>query len=79
MTLTDGRVLTKSVARPLGRGPSIPLPPALLRGKFIDCARRALSDEAANRLHGMLDTLETIGQIRTLTEATIPRTALAAD
>jgi 2-methylcitrate dehydratase PrpD len=79
VTLTDGRVLTKSVQRPLGRGPSIPLPPALLRGKFIDCARRALSSEAANRLHGMLGTLETVGQIRTLTEATVPRTALAAD
>jgi len=79
VALTDGRVLTKSVPRPLGRGPSIPLPPALLRGKFIDCARRALPDEAANRLHGLLDTLEAVNQIRTLTEATIPRTALAAD
>src|ERR1700722_10799208 len=53
VTLTDGRVLAKFVARPLGRGPSIPLPPELLRGKFIDCARRALSPEAANRLHAM--------------------------
>ncbi len=79
VTLTDGRVLTKSVARPLGRGPSIPLSPELLRGKFIDCARRALPDKAADRLHGMLDTLETIGQISALTEATIPRTALAAE
>ena len=79
VTLTDGRVLTKSVPRPLGRGPSIPLPPALLRGKFIDCARRALSIESANQLHGMLDGLETVGQIRTLTEATVPRTAMAAE
>ncbi len=79
VTLTDGRVLTKSVPRPLGRGPSIPLPPALLRGKFIDCAQRALTAEDANRLHGLLDTLETVNQIRTLTEATIPRTALAAE
>jgi 2-methylcitrate dehydratase PrpD len=79
VTLTDGRVLTKSVARPLGRGPSIPLPPELLRGKFIDCATRALSSNAAGRLHGLLDTLETIPSIRALTEATIPRTALAAD
>jgi hypothetical protein len=38
-----------------------------------------LPDEAANRLHGLLDTLETVNQIRSLTEATIPRTALAAD
>jgi 2-methylcitrate dehydratase PrpD len=79
VTLTDGRVLRKSVPRPLGRGPSIPLPPELLRGKFIDCARRALPAEAADRLHGMLDALERVTQIRLLTEATIPRTALAAE
>jgi 2-methylcitrate dehydratase PrpD len=79
VTLTDGRVLTKSVARPLGRGPSIPLPPALLRGKFMDCAQRALPADAANRLHGLLDGLENVGQIRALTEATIPRTKLAAE
>ena len=79
VTLADGTVLTKSVPRPLGRGPSIPLPPEALRGKFIDCARRSLSAEAATRLHGMLDTLETVSQIRTLTEATVPRMASAAD
>jgi len=79
VTLTDGRVLTKSVSRPLGRGPTIPLPPELLRGKFIDCARRALPAEAAHRLYGMLNMLETVNQIGTLTEATIPRTALAAE
>jgi 2-methylcitrate dehydratase PrpD len=79
VTLTDGRVLTKSVSRPLGRGPSMPLPAPLLRGKFIDCAGRVLSVDAANNLHALLDTLETVNQIRTLTEATIPRTALAAD
>jgi 2-methylcitrate dehydratase PrpD len=79
VTLTDGRALTKSVPRPFGRGPSIPLPPSLLRGKFIDCAGRVLSADAANHLHALLDTLETVSQIRTLTEATIPRPALAAD
>jgi hypothetical protein len=80
VTLTDGRVLTKSVPRPSGRGPSIPLPPDLLRGKFIDCARRALPEDDAGRLHRMLDRLETIGQISTLTESTIPRaTSMAAD
>jgi hypothetical protein len=79
VTLTDGRVLTKFVARPLGRGPSIPLPPELLRGKFMDCAGRALPAEAANHLHSMLDALETLPRMRALTEATMPRTALAAD
>jgi len=79
VTLTDGRVLTKSVPRPLGRGPSMPLPPSLLRCKFMDCAGRVLPADAANNLHSLLDTLETVNQIRTLTEATVPRTALAAD
>jgi len=79
VTLTDGRVLAKFVARPTGRGPSIPLPPELLRGKFMDCAGRALPVAAANQLHSMLDALETLPRMRALTEATIPRTAFAAD
>ena len=79
VTLTDGRVLTQSVPRPLGRGPTIPLPPDLLRGKFMNCAQRVLPADAANRLHAMLDGLENVSRIATLTEATIPRTALAAD
>ncbi len=79
VTLADGRVLTQSVPRPLGRGPTIPRPPGLLRGKFIDCAQRVLNQEASNRLHGMLDTLETVNRMTTLTEATIPRSALAAE
>ena len=72
VTLTDGRVLTQSVPRPLGRGPTTPLPPALLRGKFIDCARRALSADAATRLGDMLGGLETVNRISTLTEAAVP-------
>ena len=63
----------------LGRGPGMPLPPALPRGKFIDCAQRVLSAEAANRLHAMLNTLETLNQMSALTGAAVPRTALAAD
>ena len=79
VTLTDGRVLMQSVPRPLGRGPTTPLPPALLRGKFIDCAKRALSPDAANRLFRMLDGLEAVNRISALTEATIPGTRLAAE
>jgi 2-methylcitrate dehydratase PrpD len=79
VTLADARVLRKSVSRPLGRGPSIPLPSDLLRGKFIDCARRALPVEAAHQLHALLDRLETVNDMRELTGATVPRTALAAE
>ena len=79
ITLTDGRVLTRSVPRPLGRGPGLPLPPELLKGKFIDCARRVLSEAAAHRLHGLLDSLETANHMRALTEAAIPRAARAGE
>lgn len=79
VTLTDGRVLTRSVSRPLGRGPAVPLPPDLMREKFMNCAQRALPAAAAHRLHGMLDELELVNSIRALTEAASPRTALAAE
>ena len=79
VTPTDGRLLTKAVKRPPGRGPTVPLPPELPRGKFIDCAQRVLPAEDAHRLHAMLDTLETIGQTRSLTEVAIPRARLAAE
>jgi hypothetical protein len=55
----------------------MPLPPDLLRGKFIDCAKRALSPAAANRLFGLLEGLETVNRISTLTAATVPETRLA--
>ena len=78
VTLTDGRVLTRTVPRPLGRGPEVPLPAESLAGKFIDCARRALTAAEASRLHEMLSRLETVNQMRTLTEATIPDQSRAA-
>ena len=49
-TLTHGRVLSAKVARPLGRGPEDPLPTELLEAKFLNCATRALTLEAAERL-----------------------------
>lgn len=71
VVLRDGRVLTQSVPRPLGRGPTMPLPAELLRGKFLDCARRVLSEVAATRLISLLDGLESVERISSLTEATI--------
>ncbi len=78
VTLTGGRVLTRSVARPLGRGPTMPLPADLLRGKFIDCARRALNPRQADRLYGLLDRLETAPDMAAITRETVPRAALPA-
>jgi hypothetical protein len=55
------------------------LPAELLRGKFIDCAGRALSMEGAERLFGLLDGLEAVDRIGAVTEATVPDVGLAAD
>jgi hypothetical protein len=45
--LHDGRVISGTTDRPLGRGPTKPLPLPRLEGKFLDCAGQALAAEAA--------------------------------
>jgi 2-methylcitrate dehydratase PrpD len=79
VALTDGRVLTAKVARPLGRGPENPLPVELLEAKFLNCAARALPMDAAERLLAMLRELEDVADLRAVTSAMLPATALAAD
>jgi 2-methylcitrate dehydratase PrpD len=79
VALTDGRVLTAKVARPLGRGPENPLPVELLEAKFLNCATRALPMDAAERLLAMLRELEDVADLRAVTSAMLPATALAAD
>jgi 2-methylcitrate dehydratase PrpD len=78
-TLTDGRVLTAKVARPLGRGPENPLPIALLEAKFLNCATRALPMDAAEALLTVLRDVDTVVDMRRVTDAMLPVTALAAD
>jgi 2-methylcitrate dehydratase PrpD len=78
-TLTDGRVLTAKVARPLGRGPENPLPVELLEAKFLNCATRALPMDAAEALLAKLRGVDTIVDMRRVTDAMMPATALAAD
>ena len=58
--LTDGRILTATTDRPLGRGPTKPLPIPRLEAKFMDCALRALDLGTARR------TLELIWRIDTI-------------
>jgi hypothetical protein len=77
--LTDGRVLTAKVDRPLGRGPEHPLPVELLEAKFLNCASRALPMDAAERLLSMLRGLDGVADMRRLTDAMVPQAALAAD
>jgi hypothetical protein len=79
VTLTDGRVLTANVARPLGRGPENPLPADLLETKFLNCAARALPMEQAERLLAALRRLDAVSDMREVTQAMCLTTALAAD
>jgi len=79
VTLTDGRVLTAKVARPLGRGPENPLPSELLEAKFLNCAARALPMEQAKRLLITLRGLDVVTDMREVMQAMCLTAALAAD
>jgi 2-methylcitrate dehydratase PrpD len=72
MHISDGRVLSASTDRPLGRGPTKPLPLPRLEAKFLDCAGRALEPGAARR------TLELIWRFDELDRVTELTFALAA-
>jgi 2-methylcitrate dehydratase PrpD len=78
VTLADGRVLTQSVPRPLGRGPEVPLPEALLHIKFRNCAERALSPTATEALLGQLRGVENANELGGLTAAMISSANRAA-
>jgi 2-methylcitrate dehydratase PrpD len=79
VTLTDGRALSAKVARPLGRGPENPLPIELLEAKFLNCAARVLPMEQAEKLLALLREVDAQGDMRSVTDAMVPATALAAD
>ncbi len=79
VTLTDGRVLTQSVKRPLGRGPEEPLPADQLEAKFQNCAQRSLPSETARGLLTLLRGLEGVGRIRAVTDAMVPAKRMAAE
>ena len=79
VTLTDGRVLAKRVGQAIGRGVENPLPADLLEEKFLDCASRALPAGAGSGLLALLRGLEGVADIRGVTQAMVPPTALAAD
>jgi len=69
VTLEDGTVLRQTVAAPLGRGPEAPLPQDMLEVKFIDCARRSLSDDGAAEIFGQLMRLDDLPRMADLTAA----------
>jgi 2-methylcitrate dehydratase PrpD len=79
VTLEGGEVLTKKVGAALGRGPDNPLPQGALALKFVNCAGRALPQDAVVRLQEMLDGFEAQASVKAIVAAIeVPR-KLAAD
>ena len=79
VTFTDGEVISKKVSSALGRGPDNPMPRGALAAKFADCAGRALPTAAVARVQGLLETLETVASLRTVTDAIAVPAKLAAE
>jgi 2-methylcitrate dehydratase PrpD len=58
VTLASGETATRCVPIPLGHGPRAPLPVAMLRAKFLDCAGRVLPAPRCEELFALLQDLE---------------------
>jgi 2-methylcitrate dehydratase PrpD len=69
VTFASGEVLAKKVGAALGRGPDNPLPAGALAAKFVNCAGRALPAASVVRLQALLDTLETVPSVKSVTAA----------
>ncbi len=67
VTLNDGKVLTSKVDQPFGRTSRNPLPPEMLKRKFVNCALRVLSDAGAAQLYAAIEKVEHTVNLRELT------------
>ena len=66
VTTHDGKVVSGKIDEALGRTSANPLPPERLREKFESCIARALPGSAARPLAEMIERLETLADMRTL-------------
>jgi 2-methylcitrate dehydratase PrpD len=64
ITFKDGRSVASRVLRPLGRTTENPIPPALLKAKFADCAASVLPVSQVAKLSQALDHFETVTSVR---------------
>ena len=62
VTLADGEVIERVHDFAVG-SPALPMSEAQLKAKFMDCATRALSESAAELLHGALNKLGETGSL----------------
>src|SRR5262249_24744026 len=66
VTTVDGKVLSGKIAEAVGRTGANPLPTERLRDKFANCIGRALPAARATALADMIERLDTIADMRTL-------------
>jgi 2-methylcitrate dehydratase PrpD len=78
VTLRDGTVHAQKVDQPFGRTSGNPLPPELLKEKFVNCALRALPESNVNELYVAIQGFEKCSDVRELTALTAPRQKSAA-
>ena len=64
ITFKDGRSVASRVLAPLGRTAANPIPPALLKTKFEDCAASVLPASQVARIAQALDQFETVTSVR---------------
>lgn len=64
VTFNNGRSVASRVMRPLGRTTENPIPPALLKAKFEDCAATVLPVAQVKALSQTLDQFETVKSVR---------------
>jgi 2-methylcitrate dehydratase PrpD len=67
--LHDGRVLARRTDHALGRGYDRPLPLALLRAKFADCAGRVMNAASTARVAELIWHLDELDETSTLRQA----------
>jgi 2-methylcitrate dehydratase PrpD len=81
VTTTDGKQYSAHVEQPL-RGPQNLTPPDRLESKFRDCAAKSLEAGAISRVYDMLQSFETLSDVRLATtlmaSAAQPAPALSA-
>lgn len=63
----DGRCVEATIGRPVGHEPGVPLPRALLADKFERCVERRLTNERARDVFAMIEDIENVPNINSLT------------
>jgi hypothetical protein len=66
-------VIAQKVDQPFGRTSHNPLPPALLKEKFVNCALSALPQDRVEGLYTAIQSLEKTGDVREMTALTAPQ------